>query len=106
MTNLFNQPPLRSYHNTNGETPEQHAKSNSVAKSQENTIYGIFKRNKDLEYSREDIYKIYIDQGNTIVPMSSISRAITNLKTEGLIYKTKNQKVGEWGKKIYTWKLL
>ena len=42
---------------------------------------------------------------NTMVPITSIRRAITNLTNDEKLVKTDNQKTGPYGKPSYCWKL-
>lgn len=72
-------------------------------KNQEDIIAGIFEMNPLAALTPEDILKISPDFSRT--PITSIRRAFTNLKKEGVIFKTDYQIEGMYGKPIYTWKL-
>lgn len=113
LPDLFNQPVVetKSYHDTNNE-PDVTESENKASK-QEDIILEMFKKKPDAEFSAEDILELWNKAGHNAVPLTSIRRAISNLAYEGSetvvknpeIIKTSHQKVGMYGKKIFTWTL-
>ncbi len=104
MPDLFNQPtgiPSQSFHNTNMDSDI--TGSEDKASKQEDIVLEMFKSNPDAEFSAEDILGLWNKAGHNAVPLTSIRRAISNLTFQLLIVKTINQKVGMYGKKIFTW---
>ena len=105
LPDLFNQPVqevAQSFHNTNNDSdvPE----SENKAGKQEDIILEMFKAHPDKEFSPEDILEMWINAGHSNkVPLTSIRRAISNLTFKLLIVKTVNQKIGGYGKKVFTW---
>jgi hypothetical protein len=92
-----------SYFNTNQENGEVLKESRNSANRQENLIYAFFQKNFREAFSPEDIYlKVY---NESVVPLTSVRRAITNLTKKGKLFKTNIQVQGMYGKKISLWKL-
>lgn len=95
----------KHYFNTNAEQGELLFKSNEKAKSQEEEILEIFKKNPDKEFTPEEIW-FRLGLNKTL--LTSIRRAISNLSNPikwGQIVKTGNMKAGNYGKQVHCWKL-
>ena len=88
-----------SYHNTNGEASPVLERSERKASRQEDVILQLFKRGG--EYTPDEVWqKLY---AGTMVPITSVRRAITNLTNLGQLEKTDKQRVGMYGKQVYVW---
>tara|TARA_R110002020_G_scaffold267311_3_gene482436 strand:+ start:1700 stop:2044 length:345 start_codon:yes stop_codon:yes gene_type:complete len=90
-----------SYYNTNTEQGSELTKSNEKAKSQEEKILKIFKIKNKL--SASEAWAIYDNKINT--PITSIRRAITNLCSDGELFKTNEKIIGIYGKKEHIYML-
>lgn len=83
-----------SFHNTLFLPEELVGRFNNNALKQEDFIYGIFQQHKDL--TKTDIVSIF-RRLQSKVSESSVSRSLSNLDTQGKIYKTNIKRQGEYG---------
>ena len=83
-----------NYHNTLGLPNELVQAYETKAKNQEEFIYDIFLRKNQL--TKSDLVKMF-NQLQNKVSESSISRSLSNLQTEGKIFKTSIKKTGDYG---------
>jgi len=90
------------YHNTNNETGETLKGSKKKANRQQDEVLAIYERQPDTALTAEEVHKI----GEFKCPLTSIRRAITDLTNEGHLNKTSIQKMGQYGKYIYAYKLI
>ena len=91
-----------SYHNTNDEASPVLERSEAKAQTQEDVILQLFKRGG--EYTPDGVWqKLY---AGTMVPITSVRRAITNLTNLGQLEKTDKQRVGMYGKQVYVWRVV
>jgi hypothetical protein len=90
------------YFNTTNKSGEDLAKEKKNCATQEINIAKIFLRYRRL--SPSEVMKIY-HREFAEVPLTSIRRAITNLTNDGALVKTKNKKMGLYGKPEYVWVL-
>tara|TARA_Y100001938_G_C8030360_1_gene400298 strand:+ start:400 stop:690 length:291 start_codon:yes stop_codon:yes gene_type:complete len=88
------------YYNTNNETGHTLNSSRNQAKSQEELIYSLFERNQNAYITPFEIHDLL----ETLSPITSIRRAISNLTKDGKLVKTDKMKEGPYGKKIHCWK--
>ena len=95
------------YYNTNNETGSTLISSRANTETQEDVILGIFNHSPSNEFTPFEILStIEFQDPNCKWPITSIRRAITNLTDSNKITKTNNQKIGPYGKSVYTWKLI
>jgi len=92
---------MKDYHNTNNESGEGLRKSVDTSKRQNDIILEYFQLCPNDNFTPEEIWKRLFDE-NT--PITSIRRSISNLTDEGKLFKTKEQRKGMYGKKIFAWK--
>ena len=92
---------MKLFFNTTNETGKDLAISQSKAKTQQDEILGIYKSKISLTAS-----EAWKEFGSDKCPLTSIRRAITNLTTEGELYKSNDKKIGVYGKPEYEYKLL
>ena len=72
----------------------------SAALTQRNKIVDLFNGNPESEFTPFEVMsKLKMNCIN------STRRAMTNLTTDGFLIKTENQKLGDFGKKNYCWRL-
>tara|TARA_Y100000592_G_scaffold93459_1_gene156684 strand:- start:493 stop:900 length:408 start_codon:yes stop_codon:yes gene_type:complete len=75
------------------------------ARNQKHKCLAIFQANPYTEYTPEIMHADLVGtkdiHENT--PLTSIRRAFSDLKKEGLILKTKNKHIGNYGRRSYTW---
>lgn len=90
------------YYNTTNLSGESLVNSKASTMKQEERIYEFFKCNANRVMSPFDVEDALYS--NTMVPITSIRRAITNLTTDERLVKTTNQKTGPYGKPCYCWK--
>lgn len=94
---------MTHYHNTNKESGATLAQSEAKAKSQEDKVMEFFTAFGDSYHFTPDAVLQYGDFPDT--PITSIRRAMTNLKKQGKLMKTENMEIGSYGKRVHTWKL-
>tara|TARA_R100000781_G_scaffold109064_1_gene73843 strand:+ start:50 stop:364 length:315 start_codon:yes stop_codon:yes gene_type:complete len=93
----------KHYHNTNGldrTTALLQAKKNLT---QEDIIYTIFKSSCFKKLSASEVWEYYKVGKN--VPLTSIRRGMSNLQREGILEKTKETRIGIYGKPEHFYKL-
>jgi len=91
------------YYNTNEETGENLQRSRARTASQEDIIYRIFDGESNLELTPSELLSML--GPDTIWPITSVRRALSDLTSEGKLTKTNNKKLGPYGKHEFTWKL-
>ncbi len=69
------------------------------ARNQNNIIYEVFCENPHMEFTSHEIEAILEHK----YPRSSIVRGINTLTKKGLLLKTRNKVIGEYGRPVYTW---
>lgn len=94
----FNQQPL--VHRTNHFTPSQSAASKRAAGEQERRVMGWFAENG--KGTPDEVHKAVGRPGE---PYTSYRRAFTNLTKAGLLVKTDEKVMGNYGKNIHVWRL-
>lgn len=82
------------YYNTNKLDAPEKKVATIKTERQEEIIRRLFLKYKNLTPS--DAYQKYPDR--EITPMTSVRRAITNLKNDGFLIKSDNMKPGMFGK--------
>lgn len=83
-----------TYWNTNREEADTLKNSKAKAATQQDTILEFFKDNPLQAYSPEEVH----EQTGLNCPLTSVRRAMSNLKGEGLILKTDLMVMGSYGK--------
>jgi predicted ArsR family transcriptional regulator len=92
-----------SYHNTLFLDDQLVRQYETKAKTQEEFIYGIFLQHKEL--TKADLIITFQEIGDPMTEMS-ISRALTNLQTEGKIYLSTDKRMGVYGRPNGVYKLV
>ena len=87
-----------TFYNTIQENPNQLAKSEFKAKTQEANIMNCFK-----QYERPLSPSMVLSISGLDCPITSIRRAMTNLSDDGKLEKTKDFVMGNYGKKEHLW---
>jgi len=87
-----------TFYNTIQENPNQLAKSESKAKTQEQKIINCFK-----QYETPLSPSMVLSILGLNCPITSIRRAMTNLSDDGKLEKTKDFVIGNYGKKEHLW---
>lgn len=99
------------FYNTNNEKGDTLKESQEKAKSQDEMVLDYFKKHEMLGATPERVlrhFKIMEDLNDSKwhnTPITSIRRSFSNLKKQGLIYKTGQTIEGDFGKQINIWKL-
>jgi hypothetical protein len=88
------------HYNTNKESGQNLAESNTKAKTQEAQLLQMYRMNMQLSASQA--WKLY--QGKN-TPLTSIRRGITNLCNAGKLVKTDQMVKGIFGKKEHLYKI-
>mgnify|MGYP003134205376 CR=1 FL=1 len=86
----------KHYHNTINAGSDYVQEQVEVCKTQEETIFSIFKKESRLTPSKA--WKIYEEITNKRTPITSIRRAISNLSRVQMLYKTNETQKGIYGK--------
>ena len=92
-----------SYYNTNKLTGNELKQAEQNARTQEEIILEMFQNKNEL--SASDIYKRYPKTNLFGPPITSIRRAMTNLKNAGHIIKTDKLVIGMYGRPEHIYKL-
>ncbi len=90
-----------SHYNTTSEGGELLRKFEANAKSQEARLYEFFKRRPNEGWTRAELHRVILHE----CPVSSITRALANLKRVGLIWRTTGKRNGEYGRPQHLWRL-
>jgi len=90
-----------TYYNTNELEGEALKKANQNTAGQEAIVLEFFERLPSMRFSPERIHKAVLPH----VPLTSVRRAITNLTKKGLLRKTKQMTLGDYGTQVHTWQL-
>ena len=94
------------YYNTNNETNETLTRSRRNTVNQEDVIFSVFENSPTNEFTPSEVLNVIgFQDPDCRWPITSIRRAISDLTGSNKIIKTNNQKVGPYGKNVYTWKL-
>jgi len=94
------------FYNTTNLTGEELAQERANCKGQEKDVLDLYHRHNETAASPEDIHQHYnYLKGDNRTPLTSIRRAITTLTKKGLLVKTDEHKIGQYGKKIYLWRV-
>lgn len=92
-----------SYYNTNRETGETLRESRRKALSQEGRIIALYAGMPGgTALTPEQVHRKAF---TSRTPLTSVRRAMTTLTRRGLLERTTEQKVGQYGKKVHTWKV-
>jgi len=95
MENLF--------YNTINETGNELKTSRAKSWGQDERVLGLF-----MEYPEAKLtpFEVLEFLGLKNVPVTSIRRSMNSLTRDGKLEKTNEQKMGNYGKRNYCWKLL
>jgi len=91
------------FHNTINQSGNDLVKSKRDANRQQDIIYDFFKLNPDKEFTPFEILDLVYP--NSITPVTSVRRAMTNLTEEKHLIQTATMKQGPYGKPNHCWKL-
>lgn len=94
---------MKPYYNTNKEYGAELTRSTATALGQEEKIISYFKRHPSAQLTPFDVCNLVFNQS---VPVTSVRRAMTNLADKNILKKTDAMRIGKYGKKNHTWKLL
>lgn len=95
-------PQPRDYYNTNGEAGDVLRESRNGARAQQDAVLALFTRRPEALLAPHEVHEIL---GAGATPLTSIRRAITNLTEAGLLEKTDERRLGQYGKYVYCWRL-
>lgn len=84
------------YYNTNGLCGHKLRKAIAKCSNQEQRILTIMRKLKK-KLTASQLHEIYIDLHNKRTPLTSIRRALSNLKNEEVIHKLDEQRIGDYG---------
>jgi len=90
-----------SFYNTTNEHGTQLVAFKEKARSQDDVIWGVFKSGAKM--TPFEVSAILKDRG-VRYPITSIRRSIHTLTRVGLIEKTDQRGMGEYGRQNYKWK--
>jgi hypothetical protein len=91
------------YHNTTNQTGEKLKQYQLFTETQDIKVLDFFKKYKDREITPCEVWKNIFDTYS--VPITSVRRSINTLTKDGYLIKTKNKKIGLYGKPAHKWKL-
>jgi hypothetical protein len=98
-----------AYYNTNNETSLTLQKSWNQANKQKKLIHHIFTSlwsdETGVYFAPHQIKDVLNERYDENYPLTSVRRAITDLTNEGKLIKTKYRVMGNYGKKVYTWRV-
>ena len=92
------------YYNTNKEAGKTLRKSKKKAFNQGKMILAIFQQNPKSKFTPEVILQ-KLQAVHLNYPITSIRRAMSDLKEEGYLIKTDDKAKGDWGKNVHLWKI-
>ncbi len=90
------------FHDTTGLQPDELQSEEQKAKSQAQIILELFRKHPEM--SASDVYRKYPHSDLFGPPITSIRRAISNLKKAGYLEITGKLKTGIYGKKEHIYK--
>ncbi len=91
------------FHNTINQSGDQLVKSKRDANRQQDLIHDYFKANPDKQLTPFEVLDLVFS--DSITPITSVRRAMTNLTAEKHLIQTTTMKLGPYGKANYCWKL-
>ena len=92
---------MENYHNTTNETGVVLEQFKTKAKTQDDVILNLFK-SYQMKMSASEVYHL---MGLTTASMTSIRRAITNLKNAGMLIKLDEKRIGLYGRAEHYYRL-
>ena len=90
-----------NYFNTTHLTGEELSQAIQAASKDEDKIMVLYKSTPDNSYTPCEVHDLIRSMG----PITSTRRAMTNLTTKLKLIKTREQRLGVYGKMNYTWAL-
>lgn len=90
-----------SFYNTTHERGADLKKREVKAESQEARVLRYFQANPHGSWTRSELHRVILRNA----PVSSITRTLANLKSRGEIERTDDQRDGDFGVPMYTWRL-
>ena len=91
---------MKNYYNTTGYAGEQLEMFKLKAYNQDEKIYKLYQKYKDLTPSQ--CHQVF---GVDECPLTSIRRSITNLTSDGKLIKTTRKQIGIYKRDEYVWTL-
>ena len=89
------------HYNTVPDRGENLKRYRSIAKNQRDRILEFMKRSPDREFTPFEIMRLVMPA----TPITSVRRAMTDLESDGEIFKTGNKSIGDHGRTNNTWKV-
>ena len=90
-----------TYYNTTHQAGEQLKKYQDQTIKQEERLLMFFQDHSDQRFTRAELHKLILQEA----PVSSITRGLANLKKQGSIVRTEEQKSGDYGRPQHCWQL-
>lgn len=94
---------LELFYNTTHEEGDVLAACRLQAGSQNEQVLAYFRQHRHKHLSADDVWQALY--GGTMVPLTSVRRAISTLTGEGYLRKTEIKKPGIYGRNVYCYKL-
>jgi hypothetical protein len=91
------------FYNTINETGDELKTSRAKAWGQDEKVLGLFIEYPDAKFTPFEVLE-FLALKNT--PITSIRRSMNSLTRDGKLEKTGEQKMGNYGKRNYCWKLI
>jgi hypothetical protein len=89
------------FYNTTNLSGNDLSESVADAQKQQKLVETFFRKYPNQKFTPFEVHKAL----NINAPITSIRRAITNLTNEGILVKTDEKRIGQYGKPNYTWTL-
>ena len=93
---------MKGYYNTNHEVGDELAESREKASRQRDLVLALFRSNPGASMAPHQVLRAVAVAGT---PITSIRRAMTDLTALGHLEKTSDMVMGDFGKKVHTWRL-
>lgn len=91
------------YYNTSNLTGDDLKKAHSQTAKQEEIIEILFKAQLEGKFSPSDIWKVFTQELQKSVLLTSVRRSITDLTESGKLVKLPEQKMGIYKRPEYLW---
>lgn len=90
-----------TFYNTTGETGYKLKKYQRQSIKQEERILNFFHEHPDAEMTRPELHEHVL----TEAPVSSITRALSDLRDQGKLVRTTRKRQGTYGRECHCWRL-
>jgi Fe2+ or Zn2+ uptake regulation protein len=93
-----------AYYNTTRETGDQLKLFVKRAKRQDEKMLEFLRKHPNKRYTPEAL-RLWVFGEDTKTPITSVRRALTNLKDRGLVVKSETADgIGDYGNHVHTWR--